>query len=77
MEFVQFNEVIVMNIFGYVVKQYLLNNNLKQNDIANNSDMTKATVSKLLNRDNISLDKMLEIANALNCNLEINLVPKE
>ena len=73
----QFNEVIVMNIFGYVVKQYLLNNNLKQNDIANNSDMTKATVSKLLNRDNISLDKMLEIANALNCNLEINLVPKE
>lgn len=66
-----------MNIFGYVVKQYLLNNNLKQNDIANNSDMTKATVSKLLNRDNISLDKMLEIANALNCNLEINLVPKE
>lgn len=73
----QFNEVIVMNIFGYVVKQYLLNNNLKQNDIVNNSDMTKATVSKLLNRDNISLDKMLEIANALNCNLEINLVPKE
>lgn len=66
-----------MNIFGYVVKQYLLNNNLKQNDIVNNSDMTKATVSKLLNRDNISLDKMLEIANALNCNLEINLVPKE
>ena len=66
-----------MNIFGYVVKQYLLNNNLKQNDIANNSDMTKATVSKLLNRDNISLDKMLEIANALNCNIEINLVPKE
>lgn len=66
-----------MNIFGYVVKQYLINNNLKQNDIANNSDMTKATVSKLLNRDNISLDKMLEIANALNCNLEINLVPKE
>lgn len=66
-----------MNIFGYVVKQYLLNNNLKQNDIVNNSDMTKATVSKLLNRDNISLDKMLEIANALNCNIEINLVPKE
>lgn len=66
-----------MNIFGYVVKQYLLNNNLKQNDIVNNSDMTKATVSKLLNRDNISLDKMLEIANALNCDIEINLVPKE
>lgn len=65
-----------MNAFGYVVKKYLLDNNLKQNDIVENSTMTKANVSQLINRDNISLDKMLLIADALDCDLEIKLVPK-
>lgn len=65
-----------MNIFGYTVKRYLLDNGLKQNHIVENSDMTKANVSQLLNRDNISLDKMLLIAEALDCDLEIKLVPK-
>ena len=66
-----------MNLFGYTVKKYLLEHNLKQTDIVQNSDMSKATVSKLLTRDNLSLDKMLEIADALNCDLEIKLVPKK
>ena len=46
---------INMNIFGNIVKHFLVDNNLQQNDIAKNANITKANVSQLLNRDNISL----------------------
>lgn len=65
-----------MNAFGCVVKKYLIDHNLQQIDIVQNSDMTKQTISKLLNRDNISLEKMLLIADALDCKLSIQLIPK-
>ena len=64
-----------MNIFGNIVKHFLVDNNLQQNDIAKNANITKANVSQLLNRDNISLDKMLLIAEALDCDLKIELIP--
>lgn len=66
-----------MNRFGYVVKEYLLKNNLKQQIITDKLDVSKGAVSQLLNRDNISLDKMLLIAEALDCDLKIELVPKD
>jgi transcriptional regulator with XRE-family HTH domain len=65
-----------MNNFGYVVKKYLLDNNLKQQSISDNSELSKGAVSQLLNRNNISLDKMLMISEALNCDLEITLKPR-
>ncbi len=65
-----------MNNFGYVVKQYLLDNNLKQQLISDNSGISKGAISQLLNRDNISLDKMLLIADALDCDVEITLKPR-
>lgn len=65
-----------MNVFGYVVKQFLLKNNLKQQVITDNTGVSKGAISQLLNRDNISLDKMIMIAEALNCDLEINLKPR-
>lgn len=65
-----------MNKFGYAVKKYLLDNNLKQQTIVDNSEMSKGAISQLLNRDNISLDKMQAIADALNCDLEITLKPR-
>lgn len=64
-------------VFGKIVKKYLIENDLQQNVIATNTGLTKQAVSNLLNRDNISLDKMLMIADALNCDLEINLKPRE
>mgnify|MGYP001635684034 CR=1 FL=1 len=64
-----------MNDFGYVVKEYLLKNNLKQQIITDNSGVSKGAISQLLNRNNISLDKMKMIATALNCELEITLKP--
>ncbi len=64
-----------MNIFGRKIKQYLLDNDLKQQYIVDKVGLSKNAVSQLLNRDNISLDKMLMIANALDCELKIELVP--
>lgn len=66
-----------MNNFGYVVKEYLLKNDLKQQIITDRLGTSKGAVSQLLNRDNISLDKMLLIAEALDCDLKIELIPKD
>ncbi len=66
-----------MNRFGYVVKDYLLKNDLKQQIITDKLEVSKGAVSQLLNRDNISLDKMLLIAETLDCDLKIELVPKD
>lgn len=65
-----------MNVFGNVVKHYLIENDLTQKSIGDKLNTSRNTVNNLLNRDNISLDKMLMIAEALNCDLKIELVPK-
>lgn len=65
-----------MNQFSLQVKEYLLRNNLKQKDIVEKLGLSKNAISQSLNRDNISLDKMLLIADALDCDLEIKLIPK-
>jgi transcriptional regulator with XRE-family HTH domain len=65
-----------MNQFSLQVKEYLLRNNLKQKDIVEKLGLSKNAISQSLNRDNISLDKMLLIADALDCDLEIKLVPR-
>lgn len=65
-----------MNQFSLQVKEYLLKNNLKQKDIVDKLGLSKNAVSQALSRDNISLDKMMLIADALNCDLEITLKPR-
>lgn len=65
-----------MNQFSLQVKEYLLRNNLKQKDIVEKLGLSKNAISQSLNRDNISLDKMILIADALDCDLEIRLVPR-
>ena len=68
---------VIVALFGKVVKKHLIENDLQQNMIATKTGLTKQAISNLLNRDNISLDKMLMIANALDCDLEIKLKPRE
>lgn len=65
-----------MNIFGRIVKQYLLDNDIRQQEIVDKMNVAKNTVSQSLNRPNVTLDTMLKIADALDCDLEIKLVPK-
>lgn len=66
-----------MNIFGLRVKQYLLENNLKQKQIVDRLGLSKNAISQALNRENISLDKMQAISNALDCDLIIELKPRQ
>lgn len=66
-----------MNQFSLEVKKFLLENNLKQKYIVDKLGLSKNAISQSLSRDNISLDKMLLIAEALDCELKIELVPKE
>ena len=65
-----------MNQYGYIVKEYLLKNDLKQQLLIEKLGISKSAVSQLLNRDNISLDKMRAIADALDCDLKITLEPR-
>lgn len=65
-----------MNIFGRIVKQYLLDNDIRQQEIVDKMNVAKNTVSQSLNRPNVTLDTMLKIADALDCDLEIKLVPR-
>ena len=66
-----------MNQFSLQVKEYLLRNNLKQKDIVEKLGLSKNAISQSLNRDNIPLDKMILIADALDCDLEVRLVPRD
>ena len=75
--FVNFVEVSYMNQFGKIIKTYLIEHDIKQQYIVDKLGVSKNAVSQLLNRDNISLDKMLMIAEALDCDLKIELIPKE
>ncbi len=65
-----------MNQFSLEVKRFLLENNLKQKYIVDKLGISKNAISQALSRDNISLDKMLEIAAALDCDLKITLEPR-
>ena len=66
-----------MNQFALQVREYLLKNNLKQKTIVDKLGLSKNAVSQALSRDNISLDKMLLIAEALDCDLKIELIPRK
>lgn len=65
-----------MNVFGQIVKEYIKKNKISQISIANQMNIKESGFSLLLSRDNISLDKMQAIANALDCELVIELKPK-
>ena len=64
-----------MNIFGDIVKKKLIDIHENQQYIAEKIGVSRSAIGCLLNRDNISLDKMQQIATALNCTLKIELVP--
>ncbi len=66
-----------MSIFGNIVKKYCIDKKITQKEIAEKIGKLPTAVSNLLNRDNISLDKMLLIADALDCDLEIKLKPRK
>ncbi len=65
-----------MNTFGSIVKHFMVDYGITQREIADKIGCNPNTISQLLSRDNISLDKMLLITDALNCDLKITLEPR-
>lgn len=66
-----------MSKFGYIVKDYLLKNHIQQKTISDNSELSSSSVSQMLKSENIGLNNMIAIANALDCDLDIVLVPRK
>lgn len=66
-----------MNDFGKIVKLYLIQNNLTQVKLADKMEISRGTLAAALNRDNVSIKQMQAIAEALNCDLKIELIPKK
>ena len=67
------NDIIKM------IKHIQVEYNISNNDIAANLGKSKQTVSNLLNgrQTNITLDTLLNLCNAVDCELEINVKRKE
>lgn len=66
-----------MNRFCLLYKTYLMEKEIKQLDIAKKLGITSTAVSKFLKNDNVTLDQMVKYADAVDCDLEIKLVPRE
>jgi len=65
-----------MNEFGNLVKKMLIDKNMTQTELAKRINMSFTGFNNLLNRDTLQLDKMKSIADALNCDLVIELKPR-
>lgn len=65
-----------MNTFGKIFKIYILQNDIKQKDVAKLIGISENGLSNALKRDNVGLQQMERIAEALDCDLEINLKPR-
>ena len=66
-----------MNKFSLLYKTYLYEKNIKQLDVAQKIGITGASISKTLKSENITLDQMIKLADAVDCDLEIKLVPRD
>ena len=61
-----------------LIKHIMIDNDIKQTDIVEKTGQSKSTISNLLNgkSKNITLDTLLMLCNAIDCQLEINFKPK-
>jgi DNA-binding Xre family transcriptional regulator len=59
------------------IKHILLDKGMKQNDICNALDLNKGNFSTLLKNDIYKTDTLQEIANAMNCDVEITFIDRE
>ena len=66
-----------MNDFGREVKKICIDLGITQHSIAQAIGMTDNGFSNTLNRGNVGLQQMQKVADALNCELQIKLIPKK
>jgi len=65
-----------LNQFGIEVKKMLIEKGITQHSIAKKIELTDNGLSNALKRENVGLQQMQRIAEALNCDLKIELIPK-
>lgn len=66
-----------MNDFGKEVKKKCIDLGITQHQIAEAIGLSDNGLSNALNRKNLGLIQMQKIADALNCELKIELISKE
>ena len=64
-------------MFSRKVNILLMDKKIQKKQLAEKLNTTKSNIGNKLTRDNFSEKEMIDIANALNCELVIKLIDKE
>lgn len=61
------------------VKHIMIDKGIKQTDLKKNMNVSKQTISNLLNAKqlNLTLDTLVQLCSGLECDLYIDIVPKD
>ena len=59
------------------IKSFMVENEIKNKELAKKLNLSEAALSSRLKQDNISITSLVEICNALGCDLDIKLIKKD
>ena len=59
------------------IKSFMVENEIKNKELAKKLNLSEAALSSRLKQDNISITSLVEICNALGCDLDIELTKKD
>lgn len=59
------------------IKKVLIDKNIKQVELAERLNISRASLGGLISRNKMGVDKLEDIATALNCELKISFIDKE
>lgn len=59
------------------IKSFMVENEIKNKELAKKLNLSEAALSSRLKQDNISITSLVEICNALGCDLDIELIKKD
>lgn len=59
------------------IKKVLIDKDVKQIELAQKMGISRASLGGLISRNKMGIDKLEELANALNCDVKITFVDKE
>lgn len=66
-----------INLFSEPLKIMLIKKGMTQKELAEKINTSPASLNNLISRDNFSDKMKLKIAEALNCDLKIELIPRD
>lgn len=59
------------------IKKVLIDKDVKQIELAQKMGISRASLGGLISRNKMGIDKLEELANALNCDVKITFIDKE